>query len=366
MKILVISHHKEQSASGKAARELLLAMKSAGLDVVARAVKLGLVGEVSKEIQELEEKSSDGCDICVQYLLPHHMRFDGSFKKCIAYFDYEMDNFQSSGWTYSLDAFPEIWVASQESFRQLVQSGIKKEKISIVPHSLNLKEFEGPFNKIVRGDTSYKFLFVGDSNERKGLKDLILAFHSEFYVDEPVSLVIKTSKHGLSPKQTKENITNYINNIKVGMRIYPSPQSYKQEVIITERLTDKQMLDLHFSCNCLVFPSHGESFGYPIIESLAMGRPVVTNDIGAAPEFMIPEIGYLCNSTKGPVHGMMDAFPHLGTGLELWSNIDIEDLKYGMRQLYSSVSNPDLCKKAVQKFDNAKVGLIIKGLLCSQ
>ena len=117
MKILFVSHLRESTGNGQASRDLVLAMDSVGLDVVPRTVKLGTpTPENHSRILELESKSSQNCDVCLQFLLQHQMRYDRtSFKKCIAYFDYEFWQFQTSSWPYLLEQFDEVWVPNNDA-----------------------------------------------------------------------------------------------------------------------------------------------------------------------------------------------------------------------------------------------------------
>ena len=74
MKILYIGHYKENGGWAQAATDLILALDSTGLDVVCRNVTLTQdKADVDPRILALERKSSDGCDYCIQHVLPHHM-----------------------------------------------------------------------------------------------------------------------------------------------------------------------------------------------------------------------------------------------------------------------------------------------------
>jgi glycosyltransferase involved in cell wall biosynthesis len=50
------------------------------------------------------------------------------------------------------------------------------------------------------------------------------------------------------------------------------------------RVSDAQLVEAYHSCDLVVFASHYEGFGLPIIEGQAVGRPVVTSHVSSMPE----------------------------------------------------------------------------------
>jgi glycosyltransferase involved in cell wall biosynthesis len=50
------------------------------------------------------------------------------------------------------------------------------------------------------------------------------------------------------------------------------------------RLTDEEIYERYKACDILFFASFHEGFGMPIIEAQAIGRPVITSDVGAMKE----------------------------------------------------------------------------------
>ncbi|MCL6578420.1 MAG: glycosyltransferase [Candidatus Bathyarchaeota archaeon] len=62
----------------------------------------------------------------------------------------------------------------------------------------------------------------------------------------------------------------------------------------------EQKRDLYRKAKALIFPyEHNEAFGLTIIESLACGTPVITSNLGAAPEIVKDgETGFLCKTLE--------------------------------------------------------------------
>ena len=67
MKILYIGHFREAGGWSNAAIDFSLALDSVGIDVVCRDIKLtNKQSEVPDRIKELEQKTIDNVDYCIQ------------------------------------------------------------------------------------------------------------------------------------------------------------------------------------------------------------------------------------------------------------------------------------------------------------
>ena len=82
MKVLYVGCYRDGTGWGQAATDYILAMDSAGIDVVPRPIKLNQ-NKISlpKRLAELERKDSSGCDICIQHTLPHYRLWLGKKNK---------------------------------------------------------------------------------------------------------------------------------------------------------------------------------------------------------------------------------------------------------------------------------------------
>jgi len=58
-------------------------------------------------------------------------------------------------------------------------------------------------------------------------------------------------------------------------------QEYHINYINSVNLTQKEIVESYENCDLLCFPSTYEGFGMPIIEAQAVGRPVITSNVGA-------------------------------------------------------------------------------------
>lgn len=142
-------------------------------------------------------------------------------------------------------------VASSYSQEALEFEGIPKEKIFVVPYGVDEQKF-------VESNRSYtsrtlKVLFIGDVNQRKGIKSLLEAakeIHQEGFI---------------------------FNIIGVGNDAFPELFSpYSQYVNFCGYVTYTELLRYLRESHVFVFPTMGEGFGLVLLEAMAAGLPVIT------------------------------------------------------------------------------------------
>lgn len=339
LNILYIGHLFEGTAWSTAACDYILALDRIGVNVVPRSIKLGLPSVNPPErILELMERSSRGCDICIQHVLPHHFVYSGNFKKNIGMFPTESDNFIASGWQNYINMMDEIIVFCEDSVQACRNSGVTIP-ISVVPHCINLDKFDEKRNVIDGLPIGFKFYFIGEYSQRKNLPALIRAFHAEFHPEENVNLIIKTNSHELNRGQLLQELDNLTSKIKNDLRIYPHAGMYRPETFIVDRLSEDEMLDLHYSCDCLCIPSLAEGFFLPALTAMGMGKYIIGNNTGGIKDQLKTINGYsasLINNTLSPVTGVRDTFDGLMIGKENWCSIDICHLMKEMRRVYNN------------------------------
>jgi glycosyltransferase involved in cell wall biosynthesis len=259
MKVLYISHHKEASGWGQAARNYILAMDSVGIEVIPKAIRLnGSLANLPSRLIELENRSPYNCTHCIQHILPNYMKYDNSFKRSIGLFVLETKNISHTTWVDHINLMDEVWVPCIDmSFIH----GINKP-INIVPHTFDLEPYNKVYQKlnIPQLNNRFVFYFIGEYNRRKHIGALLRAFHTEFEPEEGVELVLKVNKSGISDKDLATEMVGFCNKIKENMRIYSNIDRYKSEIIITTYISEEDMLRLHANCDCFVNPSYGESW----------------------------------------------------------------------------------------------------------
>jgi len=369
MKILYIAHYKEFGGWAQAATDYILALDSIGVDVVARNVTLTSDKEdIDPRLLELEKKSSKDCDICIQHVLPHHYVKSDGFKKTIAIMETETLNIKHLNWYYLLSTMDEVWVPNQTSVEALKDLDIP---VSLVHHTHDLSAYKKPSNgiSIQECENTFKFYYIGDFNDRKNLESLITCFHAEFEEYEDVSLILKVNKFGIQPEELHKSVTSYIDEIKSSLRIR---NSYKKEVVITDKLTADQLNGLHKHGDCFVCPSHGEAWSIPTFDAMAFGNTPIASNFGGPIEFIDKSnwrTGSLINGVYSCCKSRDAAFPDLFSSKEYWFQPCEMQIRKQMRSYYDSwKKNPIMFKqrnvsaglKQAENFSYKKIGNIIK------
>jgi glycosyltransferase involved in cell wall biosynthesis len=368
MKILYIGHYKEGSGWSKAAIDSILAMNSVGLDVTCRNIKLTNNNpKIHPTILELENKPLSNIDVCIQNVLPHHMVGTQKFKRNIAYFVAESSSMLHNPWMVCLQNMDEVWVPNKGLAASLEYDGLDK-KVTVVPYAADLSKGYAQEKFIFPDKNSFKFYYIGEINDRKNIESIIRSFHSEFASFEPVSLVLKIKRPGISPPELTRYCEQLCTNIKKELRMYKDIESYHKELIISDNLDDSFIDVLHNSCDCFVGPSHGEGWSIPAFDAMRYGKTPICSNEGGPKDFIDPNdpnTGKLINGIYSVCNHSDPAFMDIFTGREEWFTPSESELKKSMRYYYENrfKINRTVGAKMAEKFSHKNVGNLIKGLL---
>lgn len=363
IKVLYVSHFRENSGHSKAAIEHMLALDSVGIEVVPRCIKLNnSVGIVPKRILELENKSSQGCTHIIQHILPHHMEYHGCFKKNIGYFVYETFGLknQMSSWYAKLQLMDEIWCANESTICEIDDV----VKTRCVPHPTDISKYTKDYIKpnIEPANGNFKFYTICDLNKRKNLVDTVRAFHLAFQPHEPVTLLIKTSKYGVSPEQVCNAVSNDFDHIKKNMKLYRDVENYHKEIILSMSMTDEQIYGFHQYCDCFINTSHGEGFSIPTFDAFGFGKRIIIPKATAMYDFPSSNGVYKYNYSDDSIIGYDDTFFELGSARETWIIPNVQDISHCMRFAYEERDQKPL-QRQMNKYSYENIGNKMKELL---
>lgn len=369
MKVLFIGHYREKGGWAQAARDYILALNRAGVDVVCRNVTLTSNNEISPELEKLESKDTSDCDYCIQHVLPHHLVKTNKYKKNVALVALESTTIKHHPWLEYLKLVDEVWVPNRDSKSFLVDD--IKNKIRVVPHCFDLEKYnkDYPPVNIPHLNNKFKFYYIGDINDRKNIRSIIRCFHSEFHPSEQACLILKVKKFGLSSEQTSALMNNLIAEEKLKLRIYPDISMYSRDIVISDDIREDQIYGLHKYCDCFISPSHGEAWSIPAFDAMAFGNTPICSMFGGPRDYISPDdkmTGTAVNGTYSVCTCSDSAFPDLFTGKEFWFQPSEMSIRSAMR-FYFENRNKDLAKKSglnmAKNFSYENVANLIKGYL---
>jgi len=105
--------------------------------------------------------------------------------------------------------------------------------------------------------------------------------------------------------------------------------------------SDTEMSYLYSACDLTILPTLGEGFGYPVVESLSCGVPVVTGEFGGQAE-LIPNKDWLVGVSNWRVEGL---------GNSLRPIYNPEDFVEVILETLEEKPEPEYCRASVEHLD---------------
>lgn len=145
---------------------------------------------------------------------------------------------------------------------------ISPEKIRVVYPGFSLYNEQQGLDKENAIKTPY-LLYIGRIEERKNISRIIYAFEKLKRDKKIPHILVLAGKNGYGV----EKITRQI-----------AVSEYRHEIILTGYVDESKKQYLLRNADVFLFPTLYEGFGFPILEAMSAGVPVVTSNIGSAAE----------------------------------------------------------------------------------
>lgn len=345
MKVLYISHSKEQSGYGRYCREFLKALKTTNLEISSLAIPLG---KVMDTIDETEKVSLSSPDIVVQNILPHFMS-KGPVKS-VGTAILETKDVKYNYWYEHLDMLDQVIYPHNNL-------NLFKNEVEI-PTAIDLNKPKIPKLNIEEANGTYKFYWIGELSKRKNLFGLIKAYYQTFNYSEPVSLIIKAHSSQFDSKKAKKQVLELIHTISNGMKMYEDPKNYPRIIVLTDFFDDEQILALHEYADCFLSSSHGESINYPMLDAMYYNNNIISTTTFATEFYMnYGNIELVASDGLEPCFGQVETFNWYQSSLESWPTFNHKQFCDKMRKVYENRSKQN---NNLSGLDYSTVGKIIK------
>ncbi len=203
---------------------------------------------------------------------------------------------------------------------------IPEQRVRVIPLGIDLSLFVRNTVDVAPGKY---FLFVSEQERAKGPCALLEAFNMLSEQDKKEYSLIYVGKRGNESDHLEQLIKEYGLSDRVQMKGYVS---------------DEELVELYEKAYAFVFPSLFEGFGFPVLEAMAKGTPVICSNRAS-----IPEVGGDAVLTFDPVRTseLRDCMNRL---------IHEDGLRAEMREKgfeqASKFSIPRMAKETLNEIDN--------------
>ena len=169
--------------------------------------------------------------------------------------------------TTNINQSDYILTPSNLSKNRMIKMGVTKP-IFVFPHGIEKNEFV--YKPRIMGD-KFKFLYVGECSDRKGIFHLLNAFTSLYKNNPNVELHLKSNSSMLFYGGDK--VQKYVDE---NSNIFWDKSDTGHE----------KMLELYNECHAYVYPSRADTFGMTILEAMGCGLPVISTSEPGATELV--------------------------------------------------------------------------------
>ncbi|MGQ9512505.1 glycosyltransferase, partial [Thermodesulfitimonas sp.] len=327
-------HIYEASGYGDEARGFIFLLNRKGLNL--KVIPEGLKEDTKKILAPAERKELQFLERLVEperSVVIHHLpaaalddRVRGAVN--IGRTMFETDRLKPE-WAMYWDWLDEIWVPSKFNVETFSSSGVKREKLRVVPEGIDPEVYNPQAKPLdIRGGKGFVFLSSFDLQDRKGWDILLTAYLTEFRPEEDVALLLKVYKLAQSrPGTIEKRIFSFIRH-RLGLSLDKIPEI----VLLKGHIEADRMPGLYTACDAFVLPSRGEGWGRPYLEAMACGLPTIGTKWSGNLEFMNEENSFLIE-----IEGLEDIPEDVDIPVfrgHRWAKPSIEHLRELMRYVF--------------------------------
>lgn len=184
-----------------------------------------------------------------------------------------------------------VLTLSKQSANEIEKLGVNPSKIKVFTYWIDLDKFKSKYTKFMakkklKLENKFVALFVGRLVEEKGVLELLKAVK---IWNKKINLVVI----GTGPLENK--VKNRESEIK--------------NIVYLGKVDNDNLPIYYNAADVVIVPStHEEGFGRVILESLALGTPVIASNRGAIPEAMDKSVGKLIRVTPENIKDTVEYF----------------------------------------------------------
>lgn len=242
-------------------------------------------------------------------------------------------------WVEKCNQMDQIWVPSLFNRQTFTKSGVKGEKIRVIPLGVDTDRFHPVVPPMKVDKIEGRFVFISNFEwvPRKGYDLLLRAYLQEFTQSDPVALVIKTydgSDYDPAGIKMHHEWSALIKEMKV-----TNPPAL---TFITTGMTYDELPSFYTTGDCYIIPTRGEGWNLPALEAMSSAIPVITTNWSAHLDFLRDENSYMIGVER------LELIPRFGIPNDeiyhgsQWAVPSLSDIRRWMRH---AVEHPEEVKQ---------------------
>jgi glycosyltransferase involved in cell wall biosynthesis len=251
-----------------------------------------------------------------------------------------------------------ILAPSQFAKECFVNSKVPENKVVVVPHGINLEDFENKTKYKLKTKKSKKILVnIGQAHKRKNIRGVFEAYFKAFTNKDDVCLVAKISKNEMKFPFDVDPVKTY-NEIK---------QKYGKNGPEVELIIEyvPNMIELYNACDIVFSMTHCEGFLLPSLETIGAKKINVCSRYGGQLDFLNDNNSLLIEGKE--VKASMDEQYWGGHPNNTHFEPSIDDTVSKLRQSINNTENltarfNDYNKNIIQNYTWDNVSKKIEGL----
>ena len=236
-----------------------------------------------KRLEKVDEEAIP--DVQVRHSYPPIWSWPVSEKTKVVYiqpWEYPKALFE---WQYKFETFADALIVPSNYCKQVFSSGgLRPDNLFVVPNGYD----EAVFNTQPTTSTSkyginpqkFNFVYVGNSQWRKGLDILLSAWSKAFNKSDNAKLIIKDNPRVYGQSNILSEIIKLQYRTDCGEIIY-----------IDDELSTSEMADIYKASKILVHPYRAEGFGMHVQEAIACGCVPIIPAEGPTDDFIPKDKG---------------------------------------------------------------------------
>jgi len=246
--------------------------------------QFGVDKEVIKQLLEMANQDKDHADVQIRHTYPPIWQWPSHPKTKVIFiqpWEYPKVPFE---WQYKFETFADHLIVPSNYIKDVfTRGGLNPEEVSVVPNGFDDKIFnkkEAPKTIYNIDPDKFNFVYVGNSQWRKGLDLLINAWHRSFKSFDNARLIIKDNPSIYG----KNNVINEV--IKMQYKTNCAPVTY-----IDDNLSNEDMANLYKASKVVIHPYRAEGCGMHIQEAVACGCLPIVPDKGPHNDLIPEDVG---------------------------------------------------------------------------